>query len=212
MLFITSLENTLSLCFFFNLWQKKAHHNNPLKIFNIIFQIWENINCRVRGYLEGRKPVYMVRNRSRLEILKRGASGRSRVSELCLQNPDRRKKSQEGVAQTQSLRLIGRGAKRGVVRSWNRHWLAGLRQSERFGGGFLARPLFRDREELRGVGVQRGGRSAGRAGGGQRWERRLANRNGWREHADLLVGGLLDPTLELSHLIHCHVFKKRKKN
>lgn len=128
------------------------------------------------------------------------------MSELCLQNPDWRRKSQRGVAQNQSLRLVGRGAERGVVRGRDRHRLAGFMQGERFRGGFLARSLFGDGEELGGVGVQRGGWGTGRAAGSQRRERRLADGNGRREHANLLVGGFLDPTLKLSHLIHCHVF------
>lgn len=111
----------------------------------------------------------------------------------------------------QSLRLVGRRAERGVVRGWNRHRLVGFRQGKHFRGGFLARPLFGDGEELGGVGVEWCGWSTGRAAGSQSREWRFASGNGWREYSDLLVGGLLDPTLKLSHLIHCHVFKKKKR-
>lgn len=165
----------------------------------------QRLPWREEAHLHGQK-LESFRN------LQHGASGRSQVSELCLQNPDWRKKSQGGVAQTQSLRLVGCRAERGVVRLRNRHRLARFRKSERFRGGFLARPLFGDGEELGGVGVERGGWSTRRATGSQRRERGLANGNGRRDYADLLVGSLLDPTLKLSHLIHCHVFKNKKRS
>jgi len=91
--------------------------------------------------------------------------------------------------------------------------LAGRRlgQGQGFRGGLLARSVLGDGEELWGVCAHGGGGRTGGAGEGAGGQGRLADGNGWREHPDLLVGGLLNGALKLSHLIHGHVWVGEKR-
>lgn len=85
-----------------------------------------------------------------------------------------------------------------------------LGQGQGFRGGLLAWLVLGDGEKLWGVCAHGGGRGAGRAREGAGGQGHLADGNGWREHPDLLVGGLLNGALKLSHLIHGHVWVGEK--
>lgn len=82
----------------------------------------------------------------------------------------------------------------------------GFREGQRFRSGLLAGAVFGDRKGLWGIGAHGGGGSTGGTSEGAGGQRRLADGDGGGEYSNLLVGGLLDVPLKLSHLIHGHVW------
>lgn len=82
----------------------------------------------------------------------------------------------------------------------------GVRQGQGFRGGLFAGSVLGDGEGLGCVSAHGGGGGAGGASEGAGGQGRLADGDRRGKHPDLLVGGLLDGALELSHLIHCHVW------
>lgn len=84
--------------------------------------------------------------------------------------------------------------------------LGGVGQGERLGGGLLAGSVLGNQEGLGSVGAHGRGGGTGRAGKRAGGQGGLADGDGRGEHADLLVGGLLDGALKLPHLIHRHVW------
>lgn len=79
-------------------------------------------------------------------------------------------------------------------------------KGEGFRCRFFAGTVFRDGKGLGRVGAHRRGGGAGGAGEGAGGQGGLIEGDGRGEHPNLLVCGLLDGALKLSHLIHRHVW------
>lgn len=75
-----------------------------------------------------------------------------------------------------------------------------------FRGRFFPGSVLGDREGLWGISAHWSGGGAGGAGESTGGQGRLADGDRRGKYPNLLVGGLLNGTLKLSHLIHCHVW------